>query len=126
MKLIILSTVAGLAAVAGCQAPPVVAPPPALPVERLGGLSPSIVVESSVLRRDSGVPMFVAGLRNTSQAFSFTLEWQVEFKDDFGTQVAASDTRWAQVALRPGESKQLQLVASSPAARDFVLKIRPK
>ncbi len=108
-----------------CQAPQA-APGLEERVQMLAGVPMYIVVDACSLRRDTGVPMFMGDLRNSSRVATSNIEWQVEFRDELGTQVAASDTRWAGVTLGPGESKQIQLVASSPSARQFCLKLRPR
>jgi len=95
-------------------------------VQMLNGVPPHIVVDACSLRQDTGVPLFACDLRNSSLVSTSNLEWLVEFQDELGIQVAASDSRWFKVSLGPGESKQVQLVASSPSARQFRLKIRPR
>ena len=125
MKSLLAPICALVLSVPACMAPQT-APGLEQRVQMLAGVPPYIVVDACSLRRDTGVPMFVGDLRNSSRVATSNLEWQVEFQDELGTQVAASDTRWAKVTLGPGESRQVQLAASSPSARQFLLKLRPR
>ena len=125
MKALLAFSCAVAIAASGCRTPQM-APGLEERVQLLAGVPPYIVVDSCSLRRDTGVPMFVGDLRNSSRVANSNLEWQVEFQDANGIQVATSDSRWARVTLGPGESKQFQLVASSPSVRQFRLKLRPR
>lgn len=125
MKALLAFSCAVAIAASGCRTPQM-APGLEERVQLLAGVPPYIVVDSCSLRRDTGVPMFVGDLRNSSRVANSNLEWQVEFQDELGTQVAKSDTRWIKITLAPGESKQIQLLASNPTARQFRLQLRPR
>jgi hypothetical protein len=101
------------------------APPPADPrIMLLEGTRAFLDVSNARVMNVNGVQMFVADLTNTSPVLTHRFVWRVEFRNNSGTQVATSDTRWQTLQLTARESRQVQIAASNPLAVDFIFTAR--
>jgi len=95
-------------------------------VEFIAGVPEYVSLGDCGISVQSGAPLFLAEIRNGSQFADCSLQWQVEFYTREGIRVAASDTRWSSVTIRPGSSTQVQLVASNPLAADYKLQLKSR